>query len=292
MSSKAFPEHGGCSRQGPADRSGAVSIRVRERLGTSRHGAWGSGPLTSLVPDPRRSQSGPVSSQPAPPRAPAAYDHARVAKLVEAASQHRDARTAGPVGRRRHNLLLPILFRYRYQRATRWLYVHHLGGPAHPQQRIRRARLMRAHTSDPDAWTSLFVAEAGVAAVLAGLLVVAVSINLAKILQHPGLPDRAAEAIGLLTGVLVASTLGLVPGQPRALLGAGLLTAGVLAWSVQVGIHLRAVRRRVGSSPAVRIGRIGLAQAAVLPLPAAGLSLLLGPAAGCTGWSSGSSCAW
>jgi hypothetical protein len=144
---------------------------------------------------------------------------------------------------------------------------------------------MDAHATDPKAWEGLFITEAGVAAVLAGLLSVAVSINLGRILLHPGLPGRAAEAIGLLTGVLVACTLGLVPGQPRALLGAGLLTTGVLAWLVQVGIHLRAVRDRVGPSPAARIGRIGLAQAAVLPLPVAGLSLLLGPAAGGTGWS-------
>jgi hypothetical protein len=139
---------------------------------------------------------------------------------------------------------------------------------------------MRAPANDPGGWEGLFVAEAGVAAVLAGLLFVAVSINLAKVLQHPGLPDRAAEAIGLLTGVLVACTLGLVPGQPRVLLGAGLLTVGVLAWSVQVGIHLRAVRLRVGPSLAVRIGQIGLAQAAVLPLPAAGGSLLVGAGGG------------
>jgi hypothetical protein len=129
---------------------------------------------------------------------------------------------------------------------------------------------MHAHASDPKAWEGLFVAEAGVAAVLAGLLFVAVSINLGRILLHPGLPGRAAEAIGLLTGVLVACTLGLVPGQPRALLGAGLLTTGVLAWSVQVAVHLRAVRLRAGPSPAVLLGRIGLAQAAVLPLPVAG----------------------
>jgi hypothetical protein len=131
-----------------------------------------------------------------------------------------------------------------------------------------------------ESWESLFVTEAGVAAVLAGLLFVAVSINLAKILQHPGLPGRAAEAIGLLTGVLMACTLGLVPGQPRTMLGAELLAAGLGAWLVQVGIHLRAVRHRTGPSPAALGGRIGLAQAAVLPLPAAGLSLLLGAGGG------------
>jgi hypothetical protein len=131
-----------------------------------------------------------------------------------------------------------------------------------------------------DGWESLLVAEAGVAAVLAGLLFVAGSINLTKILQHPGLPGRAAEAIGLLTGVLVACTLGLVPGQPHALLGGELLAAGLGAWLVQAGIHLRAVRHRAGPSPAVLGGRIALAQAAVLPLPVAGLSLLLGVGGG------------
>lgn len=136
------------------------------------------------------------------------------------------------------------------------------------------------HAYEPDGWQSLFVTEAGVAAVLAGLLFVAVSINLAKILQHPGMPGRAAQAIGLLIGVLVACTLGLVPGQPRALLGAELLGAGLGAWSIQTAIHLRAVHHRTGPSPAALGGRIGLAQAAVLPLPAAGASLLLGAGGG------------
>jgi hypothetical protein len=76
--------------------------------------------------------------------------------------------------------------------------------------------------------------------------VLAVSINLSRILEYPGLPGRAGEAIGLLVGVLVVSTLVLVPGQSRTALGAELLAAGLLAWSVQVGIHTQAVRRRVG----------------------------------------------
>jgi hypothetical protein len=133
---------------------------------------------------------------------------------------------------------------------------------------------------DADAWESLFVAEAGVAAVLAGLLFVAVSINLAEVLQRPGLPGRAAEAVGLLVAVLVACTLGLVPGQSRTVLGAELLATGLLSCSIQFGIHLHAARHHVGPSTAALIGRIALAQAAVLSMPIAGISVLLGAGGG------------
>ena len=57
-------------------------------------------------------------------------------------------------------------------------------------------------------WESLFVAEAGASAALAGLLFVALSINLERILKGSGLPGRAGEAIVLLLTVLVVSTFG------------------------------------------------------------------------------------
>jgi len=44
-------------------------------------------------------------------------------------------------------------------------------------------------------WQSLFVAEAGASAALAGLLFVTISINLARILQGVGLSGRAGEAV-------------------------------------------------------------------------------------------------
>jgi modulator of FtsH protease len=69
-------------------------------------------------------------------------------------------------------------------------------------------------------WESLFVAEAGASAALAGLLFVALSINLERILKGTGLPGRAGEAIVLLLTVLVVSTFGLVPGQSPRVLGA------------------------------------------------------------------------
>ena len=124
-------------------------------------------------------------------------------------------------------------------------------------------------------WESLFVAEAGASAALAGLLFVAVSINLSRVLELPGLPGRAGEAVALLVGVLVVSTLMLVPGQGRVVLGAELLVVGLVAWSIQVGIGVRAVRGGVGPSRSMLAGRILAAQVAVLPLVVGGASLLL-----------------
>ena len=50
-------------------------------------------------------------------------------------------------------------------------------------------------------WSNFFVAEVGAAAALTGLVMVAVSINLAQVLAVPTLPGRAAETLFLLMGV-------------------------------------------------------------------------------------------
>jgi modulator of FtsH protease len=44
-------------------------------------------------------------------------------------------------------------------------------------------------------WSDFFVAEVGAAAALSGLVVVAISINLKRILTVPVLPGRAAETL-------------------------------------------------------------------------------------------------
>ncbi|HEY6812159.1 MAG TPA: hypothetical protein VI074_05655 [Propionibacteriaceae bacterium] len=124
-------------------------------------------------------------------------------------------------------------------------------------------------------WESLFVAEAGASAALAGLLFVALSINLERILKGTGLPGRAGEAIVLLLTVLVVSTFGLVPGQSPRVLGAEILGFGLLPWLILIGIHVAGVRGHIGPSRGLLVGRIVLAQGAVLPLLIAGVSLLL-----------------
>jgi modulator of FtsH protease len=80
---------------------------------------------------------------------------------------------------------------------------------------------------DPSAWTDLFVASAGASAALAGLLFVAVSINLERIIGEVGLPERALETVLLLIGVLIVSLISLIPGQSAAVLGLELLVGGI-----------------------------------------------------------------
>jgi len=84
-------------------------------------------------------------------------------------------------------------------------------------------------------WSDLFVAAAGASAALAGLVFVAVSINLEPIVQGPGLPDRALMTLMLLLGVLIVSLFGLVPGQSAESLGLELLVQS-LVWAVAIGV--------------------------------------------------------
>jgi hypothetical protein len=62
-------------------------------------------------------------------------------------------------------------------------------------------------------WAGFLAVAAGVAATLTGLIFVAMSISLARILEFPGLPEFAAETIVQLLGAMVISLVALVPGN-------------------------------------------------------------------------------
>jgi hypothetical protein len=80
---------------------------------------------------------------------------------------------------------------------------------------------------DVSEWTDFFVAGASASAALAGLVFVAVSINIDRILRIQGLPSRALATVLLLSVVLV-SLIGLIPGQSRAALAGELLGVGLV----------------------------------------------------------------
>jgi hypothetical protein len=122
-------------------------------------------------------------------------------------------------------------------------------------------------------WTDLFVATAGASAALAGLVFVAVSINVDRILKFEGLPERALETVLMLLSVVLVSIVGLIPGQSTTALGAEVLALG-LGFGIVI---VRLARRSLpGGShpPSWLISRLVLAFAATLPMIVAGASLL------------------
>jgi modulator of FtsH protease len=125
-------------------------------------------------------------------------------------------------------------------------------------------------------WFGFFQATAGACATLIGMLVVAISINLSRILSIAHLPGRAAGALVPLSGALVVSILAFVPAQPSAAFGAEVLAAGVVIWLMSGLLVLRSLSPTAGM-PVGRIwSHVALGQAQSLPFVATGVLLILG----------------
>jgi hypothetical protein len=124
-----------------------------------------------------------------------------------------------------------------------------------------------------DGWDNFFVASAGAAAGLAGLLFVALSINLAKILEIPGLAGRAGETFIPLGMTLIVSLLGLVPGQGMRVFAIEIAVIGGLAWIVTTHTEIRATRAGHYLKVAHLLTRILVNQPATFPVVLAGLSI-------------------
>jgi hypothetical protein len=126
---------------------------------------------------------------------------------------------------------------------------------------------------DASEWSDLFVAAAGAGAALAGLVFVAVSINIDRILALEGLPERALETVLTLLMVVCVSIVGLIPGQDNTALGAELLGLTAVFAIVIVRLSLRSLPK----GPAPRhwvIGRLFVIAVAVLPLLVGAVSVL------------------
>jgi hypothetical protein len=132
---------------------------------------------------------------------------------------------------------------------------------------------------DISEWHDLFIAEAGAAAALAGLLFVAVSINLKQILAFPVLPARAAAVLATLIVALVVSTLALVPSQGRHVLGVELLLACGPVWLFMLISRLQIGRseHQKDSEYALELTLMNLA---IAPFVVAGASLIIGHGGG------------
>lgn len=132
------------------------------------------------------------------------------------------------------------------------------------------------HATTFAGWDNFFIASAGAAAALAGLLFVALSINLAQILKIPGMAARAGETLIPLAVTLVFSLLALVPGHPIGAFAVELICIGGGAWVVSSSIQFRAIRARHFVKFWHLSVRLALNQPANLAVLVAGLSIAFG----------------
>ena len=126
---------------------------------------------------------------------------------------------------------------------------------------------------DPSEWHDLFVAAAGASAALAGLVFVAVSINIERILKFPGLPERALETVMLLLGALLVSIVGLIPGQSHVALGIELLLVSLTIGAVIVR-QPTAISTASGDPRAWLVSRWTVRLIGTVPLIVGGASVL------------------
>jgi hypothetical protein len=129
------------------------------------------------------------------------------------------------------------------------------------------------HGYDPATWTAFFTAITGAAAALTGLLFVAVSINLDKILEDTTmLPARAAETLAILLFVLISSALALVP-QDVELLGAEILVIAVPLTAITVRNQFSYWRQNPDSPRMWSVSRMTASSVALVPGTVAGVCL-------------------
>ena len=145
--------------------------------------------------------------------------------------------------------------------------------------------------TDPQAWTDLAAAILVAAVSFAGLLFVAISINLEAILSFGGLADLGLQGVIILGNVAISAMLLLIPGQSIQLLGLELLVLGVACLATTLGLSVRSYQQ---TDPQFRGNRrlsTGLNSIPGLFITIAALSLMADFAGGLywlvPGWMSG-----
>lgn len=140
-----------------------------------------------------------------------------------------------------------------------------------------------------DAWHDFFAAQAAAGAALAGLVFVAMSINLERLLSARAVQGRAVEALLLLTSLLIVGLFALIPDQGEEALGIEFAVYGLL-------LTLALIRSAVGAdnaggaTRAQHLFRVFLGMLGALPIIIAGISLLSGDGGGLY-WIAGASIA-
>ena len=98
----------------------------------------------------------------------------------------------------------------------------------------------------PNEWLPFLSVSAEVAATLTGLVFVAVSINLKRILEIPGLTSLVAESLVQLLGAVFVALFLLIPYQTLRLLGGEMLGVVLVIWTFQLWLQIAYLRTDTG----------------------------------------------
>jgi hypothetical protein len=125
----------------------------------------------------------------------------------------------------------------------------------------------------PGDWTDLFVAAAGAAAALTGLIFVAISLNVKEIIEGGGIAERALAAVLELLGVAVISIVALAPESTTAV-GVEVLGLATVLTLATIALIAVSVRRRPAGEPSYLFGSLATTVPGTLPLMVGGASLI------------------
>jgi hypothetical protein len=124
-----------------------------------------------------------------------------------------------------------------------------------------------------DTWHDFFAAQAAAGAALAGLVFVAISINLQRVLSVRSVQGRAIEALVLLVSLLIVGLLALIPDQGETALGIEFVVFGLILTAMLIAVSAGAANAG-GATRRQYLFRLLIGQLAALPIVIAGISLL------------------
>ncbi len=129
-------------------------------------------------------------------------------------------------------------------------------------------------------WQTFYLAQLGAGAALLGLLFVALSLNLDRILAYPSLPLRAEIALMLLALQIVICSVMLMPDQGAVATGVEILVLASCVWAVATLMSLRIERLPDRNEHPRGWGNVVFLQAATLSYMLGAVMILQGAPAG------------
>lgn len=129
-------------------------------------------------------------------------------------------------------------------------------------------------------WRDFFVAVASASAALTGLIIVAMSVTIERILADRTLPSRAGTTIAAMTMVLLVGLAALIPQHSPSLFGLEAIVMGLLVLAACTRMTQRMFSDPNRAQPLANVLRSGIITLPTLLVTIGGLILSIGFASG------------